>query len=293
MANPILPTDGTHELQERYAQAIVQLKRKENVIRKLFRRDYDGDPKAGAVKIAKRNTEVTVADYDVVDGVALTTSATAYENVLVDNDSAVNELIDGYEAAAVPDNLVAQRIDSAGYSMGREQELDAINILETGGTMTTVSTATTADNMYSTILGDVKELKKLGISIDDIKIVINPDTWEKLLTDTKFSNTASTIGAELIRNGVVSKIGGAEVYTSSNLTFEETDALGETGTVTTEYVVFSTPWAQTVEDWKVLPSINDLRDGAHIGASALQGRMVYKDVLLDSTTCRLNVLVDA
>ena len=290
MANPILPTNGTHELQERYAQAIVALKRKENVVRNLFKRDYEGDPKAGAVKIPKRNTEVTVASYDVVDGVSLTTSATEYANVLVDQDEAINELIDGYEASAVPDNLVAQRIDSGAYSMGRTQELYAINVLQDGGTVDTTVTETAAADVYSSIVNYVKQLKKLGISINEIKIVISEDIWEKLLTDEKFTNTASSVGSERAMRGVVNLIAGAEVYTSSNLWEDEADATTDGQDTTTEFIVFSPLWAQTVEDWKVLPMINDLKDGAHIGASALQGRMVYKDTLLDSTTCLVKVI---
>ncbi|MDA3807959.1 MAG: hypothetical protein PF440_08630 [Thiomicrorhabdus sp.] len=284
-----LPTNGTHDLRIRYAQDIVKIKRKENIIRSLFQRDYEGDPKGGAVNIPTRNTEVTVASYDVVSGVSLTTSATAYTQVLVDQDEAINELIDGYEASAVPDNLVAQRIDSGAYSLGRKQELYAISVLEDGATAETTTTETTADNMYSTILSSIANVRKLGVNINEIKVVIPSSTWEKLLTDTKFSNTASAIGAELIREGVVSKIGGANVYVSDNLLVEDTD-YEAAKTTTSEYVVFATPWAQTVEDWKVLPMINDLKDGAHIGASALQGRMVYKDTLLDSTTARIKLL---
>jgi hypothetical protein len=287
-----LPTNGTHDLRIRYAQDIVALKRKENVVRNLFRRDYEGDPKGGAVNIPTRNTEVTVANYDVVSGVSLTTSATAYTQVLVDQNVAVNELIDGYEASAVPDNLVAQRIDSAAYSLGRNQELYAISVLEDGATAETTTAETTADNMYKTILASIANVRKLGININDIKVVIPSSTWEKLLTDTKFSNTASTIGAELVREGVVSKIGGAMVYVSDNLMVEDTEYEAGQDT-TTEYLVFATPWAQTVEDWKVLPAINDLKDGSHIGASALQGRLVYKDTLLDSTTARIKLLQSA
>ena len=284
-----LPDNGTHDLRIRYAQDIVALKRKENVVRNLFRRDYEGDPKGGAVNIPKRNTEVTVADYDVVSGVSLTTSATAYEQVLVDQNIAVNELIDGYEAAAVPDNLVAQRIDSAAYSLGRAQELYAISVLEDGATAESTTTETAAANMYGAIIDSIRDVRKLGVNIADIKVVIPSTTWAKLLTDTKFSNTASTIGAELVREGVVSKIGGANVYVSDNLMVEDT-AYEAGKDTTTEYIVFATPWAQTVEDWVVLPAINDLKDGAHIGASALQGRMVYKDTLLDSTTARIKLL---
>jgi len=288
MANPKLPTDGTHELRERYAADIVALKRKENVVRELFGRDYQGDPRGGSVMIPKRPTEVSAGAYDVVTGKALGTGTTAYEQVLVDEHIAVNELIDGYEADAVPDNLIAQRLDSAAYSLGRTQELYAIQVLEGSGTLEDTATETAKADMYETILTSIKNVKKLGIGISDIKVVISDETWVKLLTDVKFSNTAGTLGAEAIRSGVVGRIGGADVVTSSNL-MDLNTTFDEDGThdVTTEYVVFSPLWAQTVEDWVVLPAINDLKNGTHIGASALQGRIVYKDVLLDATTCRV------
>lgn len=282
MANPLLPTSGTHELQERYANAIVALKRPLIVVRNLFRKDYEGDPKAGAVKIPKRNTEVVAGAYNVQTGKALTFGATEYVNVLVDQDQAVNELIDGYEAAAVPDNVVAQRLDSAAYSLAKIQELYAIAQLE-AGTAETATTNTVAADMYATIIASIKNVAKLGILSSEIKVLISDDTWEKLLTDAKFTNTASQIGAERAMRGVINEIGGCEVFKTSSLTQEGATAAD----VNIEYIVFATPWAQTVEDWKVMPSINDLKDGVHIGASALQGRMVYKDVLLDATTCRV------
>lgn len=96
MANAI-GTHGTHERQERYAQAIVKLMRPSLKIRSTFSRDYEGSPVAGAVKVPVRNTDVAISDYDVKDGVALSQSATTYLNVPVDNHKALNELIDGYE----------------------------------------------------------------------------------------------------------------------------------------------------------------------------------------------------
>jgi len=284
MANPKL-TGGTNELQERYANSIVALKRKENVVTQWFRRDYEGDPKAGAVKIPTRNTEVTVADYNVVDGVSLTTSATTYTTVTIGKDKAVNELIDGYESQAVPDNIVAQRIDSAGYALGHQEELDGIGTLEDGGTEESSVTALTTSNAYTTILNMVKRVHKLGVPFSEIKVAINDDTWELLLTDSKFSNTAGMLGEQLIRDGVVGKIGGAEVKVSSNMRDVEYD--GSTYDVTTEVIVFSPLWAQKVEEWRIMPTINDLKDGTHIGSSALQGRYIYQPALLDSTTCRV------
>jgi len=287
MANPILPTNGTHELQERYAQAIVALKRKENVVRNLFRKDYEGSPLSGAVKIPTRNTEVVVGDYDVAAGGTLGTGATTYTTVTISKNQYVNELIDGYEANAVPDNIIAQRLDSAAYSMGRTQELYAIGKLEATTSVETSTALLTTSTAYGAIVNSIATLKKLGININDIKVVVSVDTEATLYQDVKFSNSAGVLGAELIRQGVIGKIVGAEVYTSANLTQE---GVAEDD-VNVEYVVFSPLWAQTVEEWMVMPSIQDLKDGKHIGASALQGRMVYEDSLLDVTTCRKKTYV--
>ena len=278
MANPILPINGTHQLVERYTDTIIKLKRKTNIVRNFFNRDFVGDPRAGAVKFTKRDTEVAVGNYAVDAGIALGSSATEYVNVLVDNNVAVNELLDGYEAAAVPDNLIAQRLDSAAFSMGRKQELDAIAVLEaanTGATVETSNVATNANAVYAGIVASISEIKKLGIPKETLVVVIPDATEVKLLTDNKYSDTASHIGAELIREGVVAKIAGVPVVVSSNLS------------ATTEWLVFSTWYAATAEEWVVAPTINDLRDGLHIGASALQGRMVYKDVLLDRAGARI------
>ena len=287
---PKLPKDGTHTLQTRYTEEVVKLKRKQNVVREMFGRDFVGEPRAGAVKFTKRPNEVKVLDYDVVNGVTLETSTTDYITVPIDNNIAINELIDGYEASAVPDNLVAQRIDSGAYSLGRAQELNAIQVLEQDGTVHPddgTDDELSADDTYASILETIKEMKKLGVDINALRVIISPDTELKLLTDKKYSNTAANIGHEKIQEGISGRIGGVDVYVSPNL--QEGDptegSQGDDVRKTTEYIVFGVSWAQTAEDWAVEPMINDLMNGQHIGASALQGRMVYKDVLLDETTC--------
>ena len=104
MANTVIQKNGTHKRQERYADAIVKLMRQQFNIRAEFSRDYEGNPTAGAVEVPTRNDDITLSDYDVKNGIELTQSATDYLPVLVDKHKACNELIDGYEAEAVPDN---------------------------------------------------------------------------------------------------------------------------------------------------------------------------------------------
>ncbi len=274
MANPI-GLNGTHYRQERYADSIVKLFRKQLVVRSEFMRDYEGNPTAGAVNVPVRATDVALNNYDVVSGVSLTTSATTYLNVPIVLNKAINELIDGYEAASVPDNLIAQRIESGAYTIGTTLELDAINELVNNGTTETSKTALSESTAFKTIATSIKDIKKLGVDLMDIVVIVSPETELLLQTDDKFANTSGQLGAELVRNGVIGKIVGANVKMSANLP------------ANVEYIVFARPWAQAIDEWKVEPSVNNLMDGAHIGASALQGRMVYADKLTEKTACRV------
>ena len=241
-------------------------------IRNTFSRDYEGSPVAGAVKGPKRDLDVTVSDYDVKDGVSLSQSNTTYETIKVDNHKAINELIDGYEASAVPDNLIAQRLESGAYSIAKTLEADAISVL-LKGTASEQEDCTEA-NVYSNIVKDIAILAKQGVDKNRMKVAIDYKTETLLLTDEKYSNTASQIGAELARNGVVGRINGVDVIVE--------DLGKDTSEKDVEYIVYGIDWTQAIDEWAVNPTINNLSDGKHIGASALQGRMVYADALTDT-----------
>lgn len=268
MANAIT-TNGTHERQERFASAIVKLMRPALKIRNTFSRDYEGNPVSGAVKVPVRNTDVALTDYDVKSGVALSQSATTYLNIPVDNHKALNELIDGYEASAVPDNLVAQRLESGAYTIAKTLEADAIDQLLKG--TASKQEDCTAENVYANIVKDIAILAKKGVDKSRMYVAIDYATETLLLTDSKYSNTASQIGAELAREGVVGKINGVNVIVE--------DLSQNTAKTGIEYAVYGIDWCQAIDEWKIAPSVNNLSDGAHIGASALQGRMVYADTL--------------
>ena len=252
---------GTHKRKETYANEVLAIARAEMNIYEDLSTDYEQDEVTGQIMVPTRNGEVKVSDYDILQGIELSQSATDYLPLPVDKDYGINELIDGYEAEAVPDNLRAQRVESAGYSIGLKKENMAIECLMTG-TVSSDTNALTTDDVYKKIVAEVKNMKKRNMKVNLMRIVVSADTEELLLTDEKFSNSAGTLGAELLREGVIGKIAGVPVK-ANYLMAEDV-----------EFVIYDKRFCQKYEVWKAEPSIEDIKDGKHIKASALQGRQV-------------------
>lgn len=261
MANPIAK-NGTHERRETYANEVLAMAKSKVNIYEDFSTDYEIDGATGQINVPTRSAEVTISDYDVLNGVELTQSATDYVVLPIDKNYAINELIDGYEAEAVPDNLRANRIEAAGYSMGLKKENEAINALVSKGTKSSDKTALTEADAYKKIASEIANMKKRNMEVSSMRVVVSADTELLLLTDDKFANTSGNLGAELVREGVIGKINGVAV--KPNYLLPEN----------VEFIVYDKRFAQKYEVWSVAPSINNIADGKHIGASALQGRQV-------------------
>ena len=261
MANPIA-TNGTHKRRETYANEVLAMAKSKVNIYDDFSTDYEIDGATGQINVPTRSAEVTISDYDILNGVTLTQSATDYKVLPIDKNYAINELIDGYEAEAVPDNLRANRIEAAGYSLGLKKEDMAISALVNGGTTSSDTDALTEADAYKKIAAEISNMKKRNMEVASMRVVVSADTELLLLTDNKFANTAGTLGAELVREGVIGKINGVAV--KPNYLLPEG----------VEFIIYDKRFAQKYEVWSVEPSINDIKDGKHIGASALQGRQV-------------------
>ena len=253
---------GDHALRERYSEMVDKKFRKSLKTSYCFNGRYEGSPKAGAVNLVVRDTEVTVGDYDKKAGGTLGTSATTYLKILVNKDKYVNELIDGYEAAAVPDGIVAERLDSAGYSMALALDTDGINCLETEGTPLDDVTPMTKTNVYESFVDARTRLSNDGVPEEGRFALVTPHVYGLILKSPEFIK-ASSLGDTVVQTGALGKIAGFLIYETNNLSS------------TTEYVAGHRDWCHRVEEWSVPIAINDLKDGKHIGASAVQGRKVY------------------
>jgi hypothetical protein len=270
-----------HELSQRYS-GLVDAKLRHTLVTKdnyIFNTHYEGSAVSGAVKIPVRDTEVEVKAYDKIDGTTLSHGATSYITLIMDNDEAVNEMIDGYDAAALPDSVVAERLSSAGYTLGLSIDRKSIAALEEteGVTVAASKAACTSSNAYEQVAKARTALSRIGSPSGGRWLIVSPEFMEKILLDDKFIKQGE-LSQELVFAGAVGRIAGFNVFESNNLMFER-EGFIDGKRVTTEFIAGHPNWCHRVQEWAVPVAVNKLSDGVHIGAGAVQGRKVYAVLL--------------
>ena len=267
-----------HEHQERWS-SLVDAKLRQTLVTRdnyIFNTNYEGDPKSGKVKIPVRDTEVAVKDYDKAKGVDLEKGTTTYMDLNIDQDKAVNELVDGFDAVAVPDNLVADRLDSAGYSLALEMDQKSINMLETttGIGVCETKTAVTEQTAYKEVLAAKTYLTRKGVPQAGRWMICSPEFMAILMLDDHFIRQGD-LSQEMKNAGAVGSVACFALFESGNTMFENTKLVASKKT-TTEFIAGHPNWCHRVQEWGVAVHVQDLNgSGNYIGASAVQGRKIY------------------
>lgn len=250
-------------LQDRFSPIVEAKLRSTSVFANIVGRQYEGDPKAGAVKVPYR-AEATVAAYNPATGLAGTNTATAFRTIAIDKDYAVNEIIDGFEAAAVPDGKVAERLDSAGYGLGKQADDDIIAAIKANYT----GAKTTATKLVDQIIDTVAEAKEAGVDASKIWVAVSADSYAKLLKETLFVQCTAL---EDIQNGKIGHLAGIPVYETNNANF------------TDKFVVGNSDFVHFVCDFMVPPTLRD-GVGNYIGSAQVVARMVYGAAVTNAAT---------
>lgn len=265
-----------HISQERYSKLVKAKVRKELKLKDgvVFNNDYEGSPTAGSVKIPVRDTEVAVSDYDKANGIQGTVGNTAYETMIIDKDKALNEIIDGFDAKAVPDNLIADRLDSAGYALAAQLDNDGATALIAGATVVGESLLDKT-NIYDKIVDIRTAMSKANIPDDGKRyLLVVPDTMALILKCQEFIK-ASDLGDAVVQSGIVGRIAGFNVIEWNDTTANLAMIAGHPR------------FATRAEEFAVPIHIQDLSgSGTYIGASAVQGRSVYGHKVLRSAAIR-------
>lgn len=267
-----------HANQERWSQLVDAKLRNQLVTRDnyIFNNRYEGDPKSGKVKIPVRDTEVAVKAYNKAAGIDPEAGTTTYLDLNIDQDEAVNELIDGYDATSVPDGIVADRLDSAGYSQGLSIDKKSIEALQSadGATICATKTAATESNAYKLALEAKRVLSRKGVPAEGRFMIVSPEYLEVLMLDEHFIKRGD-LSQEMVQAGAAGKIAGFNVFESNNMDYENTTRVASKKT-TTEFICGHPNWCHRVMEWQVPVHLQDLNgSGKYIGASAVQGRKVY------------------
>lgn len=262
-----------HANQERWA-SYVDVKLRNTLVTRdnlIFNSRYEGDPTSGKVKIPVRDTEVAVKEYDKANGVAADVGTTTYLDLNIDHDEAVNELIDGYDADSVPDDIVAERLDSAGYSLALSIDKKSIDALESAAGATISATEA---NAYKLALEAKRVLGRKGVPNEGRFLIASPEYLEVLMLDEHFIKQGD-LSQEMVQQGVVGRIAGFNVFESNNMDYESTTRVSSKKT-TTEFIAGHPNWCHRVMEWQTAVHLQDLSgSGKYIGASAVQGRKVY------------------
>lgn len=252
------------ETSVRYSNLVDDKVRKTLVLKDgvVFNNKYDGSAKAGAVKVRKTGA-ITVQDYDKANGIAPTSQDSEYITITIDKDKAINDVFDGYDAAAVTDDMIADKLDEAGFAMASTLDNDGAAELVAGGTTMDNTTALTNKTVYSVIVDARTALAKIGVPASGRYLVVSPETFALILKSDEFI-PASNLGDTVKQTGALGSIAGFAIYESANM------GAG------VEFVAGHPKFATRINEWAVNVHVQDLSgSGKYIGASAVQGRKVY------------------
>ena len=259
-------------LQDRYS-TLVDAKLRHEIVQKngyVWNNKYEGNPKAGAVKIPVRDTEVTVVSYDKANGASKSYASGSFITLTISKDKAVNEIIDGYDADSVPDNIVADRVDSAGYSLAIQMNEDGTAELLDKATVKGQSSATTKTNIYDRLVDIKTQMTKNKVPASGRYALVNPDTMNFVLKSSEFT-AASSLGDDVKQSGAVGRIAGFLVFEDATLPEHANVICGHPN------------WCCRVEEWAKDVHLQNLDgSGTYIGASAVQGRKIYDHLVTKS-----------
>ena len=256
-----------HELMDTYsdladARLRASLVTRDNLI---FNPRFEGDGSGRAVRIPVRDLEVAAKDYNKATGAQLGTGDTAYIDLLMDKDKAVNEIIDGYDALSVPDDIVADRVDSGAYGLALVMDKDSIAELEAAraddnANVSADTAAATKENAYELVCAAMTYHDTIGVPEDGYRwLIASPAFYAKILQDDNFVR-AGDLSQQLRAQGVLGQVAGYNVFKSANLK--------------SEFIAGHPNWCHRATRWIEDVRVKELSNN-YIGASAVQGRMVY------------------
>ena len=286
-------------LKTDYGRVVVAKLRKELKTRVLFNENYRGNAAAGAVMIPL-TPESSLIDYNKgsIGSNSVSYAENSYINCVIEQDKALSKYIDGYQANALPYDVVIDELEKAGYAFAKAEDTHAINTLVyaingkgKGGSNAFASTDPRYQKTGTVVsLGQADIYEKIveifgaqtdkGVNTERRWMLVNGAGFGKVLASNK-AIRQSDLSQEIVMRGAMAMIGGYEVYVSGNLTGTQSVTTG-TGNdaVTTSndiYAIFGhADFCTRVEAFVQEPFFIDGNYDANVvGGSFVKGRFVF------------------
>ncbi len=243
--------------QTSYAKAVLTKLRSKLVVAKTFNTKYDDQGET--IKIAVLDTEVAVGDYNKEQGKSITQGSNTYKTIIKDIDIAVNEMIDGKTRSEVSFDMVVDRLDSAGYSLGLTWERKAIKKLEDVSNAVEI-TEPTKETIYAEILAGQEALDNLNVEREGRILAVKHSIIHLIKRSPEFIKSGD-LSQEMLLKGQVGMIDGLPILASNN--FQN---------AATRFTIYNPTFCHSAMGFKVDPRIEDLTN-EFVGSSAVKGRV--------------------
>jgi hypothetical protein len=167
------------------------------------------------VKSRLRSIPSPVA-YNTTTGYATQDAGTTDVPVAIDQHQAVQISFNANELASTNRDLFGEQVEGCQYAIGKLL-VDAIYALLIEANYAQVSTVTLANFARASVTAMAKELNKLGVPPMGRFLLLNPDYFEKLQSDSTIVNLAAYQRPEIITDYKLPPVAGFNVIEAVNL----------------------------------------------------------------------------
>lgn len=189
----------------------------------LVNRDYEGEITGQgdqvkinsigtvAIKSYTKNTDMAAADDLATTASTLVISQAKYFNFQVDD-------IDKVQAAG---DLVDAAMRKAAYGLADAADKYLLGVMSAGAQTKIAETQLTAANIYTEIIKIRTALDKANVPTAGRFLVIPPEAYALLLQDARFVSGGGAQAEETVRNGLVGRVAGFDIFESNNVPTEK------------------------------------------------------------------------
>lgn len=250
---------------------------KSHVATNLVNRNYEGliTGQGDRVKInsiGAINVKTYTKNSDIASPDDLTTTD---QTLIISEAKYFNFQVDDIDAVQANGDLVDSAMKNASYQLAdvADKYLLGVMVAGTDSANKLTNVQLTASNIYQKIVEMRTKLDKANVPTASRFIVLPPEAYALLLQDQRFVAGGGDQAEATVRNGLVGKVAGFDVYESNNCPVEEIGSVDHTDIIAG--VAEATTYAEQIvstEAYRMEARFADAVKGLHVyGATVTDG----------------------